>query len=152
MSADPEPQALVDNRNVHPPQAKSGFRVSRAVVNFWVDVGLLMLFVVLAAISTIVQFAFPASADATGWSLWGWSIIDWRNAQFTLLCLLAGGIVLHLMLHWTWIVGILNQRIFRRPIIPSNGIETLLGVGLLLLILHGLAGVLLVARYYVVHP
>lgn len=152
MSTESEPQSTVKSSARTPNSPRSGWRVSRAVINFWVDVGLLIMFVTLAWVTAVLQFVFPAAADATGWSLWGWTIVDWRNAQFVLLCIFAGAIVLHVMLHWTWVVGILNQRIFRRTVIPPNGIDTLIGVGLLLAILHALAAALLVARYYAVHP
>jgi hypothetical protein len=109
------------------------------------------LFVVLAWISTVIRFAFPALPDASGWTLWGYDVVDWRDAQFNVLCLFGAAIVLHVMLHWSWVTGVINQRLFKRQVIPANGVDTLIGVGLLVLILHLIGAGLLIARYCVLH-
>ena len=46
-------------------------RVSRALVNFALDMVLLLLFVALSIVSVIVQFVFPPGVSAKGWHLWG---------------------------------------------------------------------------------
>jgi len=132
-------------------EKRKGPRVSKTIVNFCLDVTLLVLFVVLAWISAVLRFAFPAQADASGWMLWSYDVVDWRDAQFNVLCLFGAAIVLHVMLHWSWVTGVLNQRVFKRQAIPANGVDTLIGVGLLALILHLLGAGILIARYYAVH-
>lgn len=132
-------------------EKRTGSRVSKTIVNLCLDVTLLALFVVFAWISAVLRFAFPALPDASGWTLWGYDVVDWRDAQFNVLCLFGAAIVLHVMLHWSWVTGVINQRVFKRQVIPANGVDTLIGVGLLALILHLLGAGLLIARYCVVH-
>ena len=55
------------------------------------------------------------------------------------LCVLAMGIVLHVMLHWSWIMGVITTRLLGRKAARDTGAHTLIGVGLLLVILHVLA-------------
>ena len=100
---------------------------------------LLLTFITLAGCSAILQFVFPAATDLSGWTLWNHDVVFWRKLQFGVLCVLASGIVLHVMLHWSWVCGVINRRLLRRTAIPQNGTDTLIGVGLIAVILHVLA-------------
>lgn len=110
--------------------------MTRTLVNFWLDLFLLVVFVSLLWVSAVLRFVFPGRVDATGWTLWGGDVIAWRNFQFTILSLLAAGITLHVMLHWSWVCGVLNKQLLRRKAIRSDGSDTLIGVGLIAVILH----------------
>ncbi|MFO1094369.1 MAG: DUF4405 domain-containing protein [Planctomycetaceae bacterium] len=131
-----------------PPNAASGRRVaiSRTVVNFWLDATLLVTFLVLCWISAILQFVFPAGAAPDAFQVWGATAPDWQNRQFWVLCVFAIGILLHVMLHWSWIMGVITTRFLGRKATRDNGAQTLIGVGLLLAILHLLALGFLAAR------
>lgn len=152
MSSNPESMPPPDHTKPDARDVRFRPRLSKTVFNFWLDSTLLVMFVTLLWISAVLQFVFPATPDASGWTLWGRDIVGWRDAQFVVLCVFAAGIVLHVMLHWSWVIGVLNQRIFKRTVVPTNGVDTLVGVGLLAGILHLLAAGLLVARYCVAPP
>jgi hypothetical protein len=125
---------------------RSGTGVSRTVINFWLDTALLVTFLALCWTSAVLQFVFPVGATADGCQIWGAGVLDWQNAQFTLLCVLASGITLHIMLHWSWIMGVVATRFLGRKPVRDSGAYTLIGVGLLLAILHLLALGCLAAR------
>jgi hypothetical protein len=111
-------------------------RLSRTIINFWLDCALLITFLLLAFVSAVLQFLFPAGAAADEWTLWGGNVIAWRNFQFVMLCTLALGVLLHLMLHWSWVCGVISKRLLKRAPIRDDGSQTLFGVGVLLVVLH----------------
>lgn len=132
-----QPAAQSEPPAERPATRRSG--VSRTIVNFWLDATLMAAFVALCWISAVLQFVFPAGVDADAYRIWGGSPLDWRNAQFVVLCILALGIILHVMLHWSWVMGVITTRMLGRRPSRDNGTHTLIGVGLLLVILHLLA-------------
>jgi hypothetical protein len=104
-------------------------------VNFWLDGLLGVLFVKLCIIAVIVQFVFPPGVSARGASLWGMSYGQWCSLQFGVLAVLGLGVLLHVMLHWTWICSVLSKRVLGQKEIPDDGIRTVYGVGLLICLL-----------------
>ncbi|MEW4529697.1 DUF4405 domain-containing protein [Maioricimonas sp. JC845] len=110
--------------------------MSRTLINFWLDALLLVLFLVLVWVSAVLHFLFPVGSSAADWLLWGWNADRWREFQFGTLCVLSAGIILHLMLHWSWICGVVNTRLLGRKASRDDGTQTLVGVGVLLVVLH----------------
>lgn len=128
-------------------QSKSPLAWSRTAVNFLLDLALLVVFLTLAWVSAVLRFVFPAGTSAAGWTLWGRGFDDWSAAQFALLCVLALGVLLHLMLHWSWVCGVVASRLSRwrgKSIRPDDGVQTLYGVGLLIVLVN-IVGLLLAA-------
>ena len=113
--------------------------VSKTIINFWLDVLLLINFVVLAYVSAVLQIVFPAGFEAAGWTIWGADVVAWQNFQFATICVFGAAITLHVMLHWTWVCGVINKQILGRTAIKRDGTDTLIGVGLIAVILHILA-------------
>lgn len=124
-----------DHEHAVPHPTRAPGRISRTLVNFWLDGLLGLLFVKLSITAVIVQFVFPPGIAARGALLWGMSYGQWCSLQFGLLALLGLGVLLHVMLHWTWICSVLSKRVLGQSEIPDNGIRTLYGVGLLICLL-----------------
>jgi hypothetical protein len=114
--------------------------MTKTDVNYWLDGFLLAVFCLLCWVSVVVRFVFPAGPDAYGWRLWSWSYEQWANFQFTLLSILASAIVLHIMLHWSWICGVTASKFNKRQAGAAKNRDeasrTLWGVGLLIGILN----------------
>ncbi|QDT32886.1 hypothetical protein [Thalassoglobus polymorphus] len=127
-------------------------RVSWSLINFFLDLLLLINFVVLMWVAAVLQFIFPVGANADGWTLWGGDIVAWQNIQFTTLCILTLGVTVHLMLHWNWICAVFNKQILKRTVPHSDGAETLVGVGLIAVIVHIIAIAMLFAKWSIVSP
>ena len=122
-----------DHRKSSPP------RMSRTAVNFVVDATLLAVFLILAWVSVILTFVFPRGTVAHGWSLWGAGYDDWCATQFFVLCVFSLTVLLHVMLHWSWVCGVVASRLSRwkgRAIRPDDGSQTLYGVGLLIVLVN----------------
>ena len=112
-------------------------KISRTIINFWLDALLLALFVSLLWCSVVLQFVFPPGELSTDWRLWGLGYQNWRDIQFGALCIFALAILVHVMLHWNWVCGVVatqlvahdaKGRVARR----DDGSRTLWGVGLLI--------------------
>jgi hypothetical protein len=110
-------------------------RLSPAVINFWLDTLLMLAFVALFITAVIVQFVFPPGVTAKGWLLWGMDFGQWCSIQFAILAVLGFGVVVHVMLHWQWVCGVVVRKLLHRKELPDDGIRTIYGVGLLITLL-----------------
>ncbi|MCA9232138.1 MAG: DUF4405 domain-containing protein [Planctomycetales bacterium] len=116
-------------------------RISKTDVNFWLDTFLLCVFLLLCWISVVLRYVFPPIYKSSQWTLWGLDYARWSDVHFVTLCVMVAGILLHVMLHWPWVCGVVTTwRRKRHPksAIPKqdSGSRTLWGVGLLIVILN----------------
>jgi hypothetical protein len=116
-------------------------RITKTGINFCLDAFLLTVFLTLCWSSVVVRYVFPPAMSAEGWTLWGLDYLAWTDIQFGCLCLMAATVLLHVMLHWTWVCGVVaNWRRKRQGEPPGakqdSGTRTLWGVGLLIVILN----------------
>jgi hypothetical protein len=115
-------------------------RISRTEFNFLLDATLLMLFVALCTSSVILEFVFPPATQAEGWLLWARSYDQWSRFRFALLATLAAAVVLHVMLHWSWVCGVATSRLRKKRSTAAKSHDdptrTLWGVGLLIFVLN----------------
>jgi len=111
--------------------------MSRTSLNFLLDCFLLMAFSTLACCSVIVRFIFPPGPEARGWLLWSLSYDQWATMQFALLSILSVGILIHVMLHWSWVCGVVATRLARdKKAKLDDGTQTIYGVGFLIVIVN----------------
>ena len=133
------------NANRKPPKPKPTHRVGffsrhQTMINFWLDTALLVNFVLLIWVAVVVQFVFPPAENAAGYLLWGLSLSQFMEIQFGVLAVFFLGIVLHLMMHWSWVCGVIGSRLFRQKDgqkrAMDDGQRTILGVGLMIVLLN----------------
>jgi hypothetical protein len=125
--------------------------MSRAWINFWLDSLLLILFSALLVVSVIVRFIFPPAIYTQHWELWSLSFNDWCNVQFGFIAALATGILLHVMLHWSWVCGLLAARLKNdKKAKIDDGLQTIYGVAFLIVLLTLLGGILAAAKLTIV--
>ena len=111
--------------------------MSRPVFNLLLDSILLAAFCLLVAAAVVVRFVFPPGPDARGWLLWGLDYDQWATIQFGLISILSLGILLHVMLHWSWVCGILAAKLSRNKKAKiDDGTQTIYGVGLLIVLVN----------------
>jgi hypothetical protein len=102
--------------------------------------------------SVVVRFVFPPGPAADGWTLWGLDFDAWGGIQFALLALLAIGILIHVMFHWSWVCNVVATRLVGRGARVDDGLQTIYGVGLLIGLLLSVGAVLAVAVLTVKPP
>jgi len=126
----------------------------RTLINFWLDALLLALFLTTLWATFVIRFIFPPGTLAAGWTLWGANFDQWLEFQFVAFCLFAMAILVHVMLHWTWVCGVIAGRFLRqrngKKRLWNDGQRTLLGVGLMVLVFNllglGFAAAVLMVR------
>jgi hypothetical protein len=130
--------------------------MSRAVLNFWLDVILLVTFLAGLWSILVIRVVFPPGTTAGGWRLWGLTYDNWFDLQFGLWCGFALSVLLHVMLHWTWVCGFVTSRMLRsdhgKKRQLTDGERTLFGVGLLVLVFTILGVGLAAAMFTVTTP
>jgi hypothetical protein len=126
--------------------------MSRTVVNFLLDTALLVAFTALIWTGTIVRFVFPPAVEAKGWLLWGLGYNEWISLQFASIALMALGVLVHVMLHWSWVCGVLATRVSGdKKAKLDSGTQTLYGVGLLIVVLN-IIGLVVAAAVLTIQP
>ncbi|HKQ49966.1 MAG TPA: DUF4405 domain-containing protein [Phycisphaerae bacterium] len=123
--------------------------MSRQTINFLLDGTLLVAFLSLLWISVLLRAIFPEGTLAAGWSLWGLGYDAWCKIQFAALLAFALCVLLHLILHWSWVCGFITGRLTRilgRRISTNESTRTAYGVTTLIAILSILGTLLFFAQ------
>lgn len=116
----------------------------KTLINFWLDVLLLVLFLLQAWMLTVLAIIFPRGTTAA--RIWGLTAADWLDSLFATFGVFSVGIVVHVMFHWTWICGTVATKLLRRKAGKDDGSQTLIGVGFLIVLLHVFGAAVLAAR------
>ena len=132
-----------DTRGDPPPARRTGW--SWSWINLLLDAALLVVFTALCFAAVAVRFVFPPGPAAAGWTLWGLDYDAWGGIQFGLLAVLAVGILVHVMLHWSWVCNMIASRMAGRGGRVDDGLQTIYGVGLLIGLLLAVGTALAVA-------
>ncbi len=131
----------------------SPMKWSRNDTNFWLDATLLILFLSILVLTAITQYVFPAASDAANCSLFGWDLDEWRLAQSVSIAAFALLVVIHLVLHWTWVMGVIAGRFSRhlgRRIRVVEPMTTLYGVAFLTFCLALIGAAVVIAELQLV--
>ncbi len=121
-------------------------------VNFWLDVVALLAVTFTGWVAAMLQAVFPPPSQSAGWVLWGWDYDAWARAQFAAICVCAVVILLHIMLHWNWVCSIVATKVLRLKTRPDDGMQTIFGVGTLVVLLHLILGGIIWAMFAVQRP
>jgi hypothetical protein len=104
-------------------------RVKRAKLNFAVDTVAFMAFVLLIATGILIRYVLPPGSGHFS-ELWGMDRHEWGEIHFWIAVTLLGSLVLHLFLHWRWIISMVKGH----PSEESGGRMALASVGLVALV------------------
>lgn len=104
--------------------------MKKAVLCFWANVCLFLAFVGLATTGFILEWGF-SRGGGKGWqggrelldgvsggasrSFLGISKHDWSEVHFAVALVLVLLVIIHIVLHWNWIVCSVKSRLFSRP-------------------------------------
>ena len=121
QQTDSEPNAPITER---PKQ-----RTPMTVINFWLDVCLLVNVVIFMWVSTVMRVVFPPPTYAGGWVLWGMGYDQWDNLRFGSLCIFTLLALEHIVFHWNWVCNVLVTRVLKIKNRPDEGTQAVYGVG-----------------------
>ena len=93
-------------------EAKHG--ISRTSVNLLVDLAAAALFLGMMATGYILWFTLPPGTNKS-LSLWQLTRHEWGTVHAWISFGLIGALLLHLVLHWQWVVSVVRKRFGARP-------------------------------------
>mgnify|MGYP003339151558 CR=1 FL=1 len=128
---------------------------SRAIVNWFLDLALAFSLLFALWTAALLKFVFPSGLAGAGWTLLGWNKEAWSNLHFASLFFFTVLALVHVMLHWSWVCGIVAQQLSRklgRKVNFDDSMETLIGVAILVAALHVLGGMMLAAMMLIREP
>lgn len=129
--------------------------MSRPAINFLLDCALLLVFLLVLLTAAILQSVFPAATLAAGWTLWGRDYDAWNRIHFACVVAMTLLIGLHLILHWTWVIGFVTSRLstrLNRRVTTNESTRTLYGVCTLMAMLTLIGAALATASLAVRRP
>lgn len=121
------------------------------IINFWLDVALMILFLVQGWMFAVLHVVFPRGAGSD-WTIWGATALDWSEALFNTYCVFSVAIVLHVMFHWVWICGVVATRLMGCKAGKDDGSHTLIGVGVIVVLIHVLIVGIFAAKVSLIAP
>jgi hypothetical protein len=108
----------------------------KLTVNFVVDLAACVAMILLAATGLIIRYVLPAGSGGRGGGsqllLWGFGRHDWGALHFWLSVALGVLIVLHIVLHWSWVCATTRRHLpsfAQWPSSTSKTVQNLFGVG-----------------------
>lgn len=110
----------------------------KTTLNLAVDLAACVVMMLLAATGLIVRYFLPAGSGGRGGgsqlALWGLGRHDWGAVHFWLSIALGVLIVLHIVLHWSWVCTTTRRHLpsfAQWPSATSQRVQNLYGIGLL---------------------
>lgn len=83
--------------------------MNRTIANIIIDIVAAFLFLGMIATGYILRFPLPPGSNKT-LSLWGYTRHQWGDVHFWISMGLLAVSVVHLVLHWNWIVTVIGKR------------------------------------------
>ena len=123
-----------------------------ALLNFWLDLALLLTLLFVGWVSAMMRVVFPAPTSADGWKLWGLTFNRWSDIQFFGLCAFGLLAIEHLVLHWNWVCSLIATKILRTKNRPDESNQAVFGVGTFITVLMAMLAGLIAAMLNVHRP
>jgi hypothetical protein len=78
-------------------------------LNFVVDLATLLAILAMLCTGLILRYSLPPGSGGRGLALWGLGRHDWGGVHFWIAVSLGLLLVVHLVLHWPWVVGTIRR-------------------------------------------
>lgn len=80
----------------------------RGTLNFIVDGVTLLAMMAMVSTGLLVRYALPPGSGGR-LTLWSWTRHDWGDFHFWCALALGGLLILHIILHWAWVCGVVGR-------------------------------------------
>lgn len=118
----------------------------RSKINLLVDAATLVAMLAMVCTGLIIRYILPPGSGGHGGGrglvLWGMDRHEWGGLHFWLAVAVVGLLLVHVVLHWPWIMGVVRRLGGGKASSPSARREVLYGFGFLSIL------VLLVGGFY----
>jgi hypothetical protein len=84
--------------------------MQRTLVNLLVDLAVAFIMLGMVLTGYVIKFPLPPGTNKE-WMLWGMTRHQWGEIHFWISTVLLILIVIHVCLHWNWIVTVIRQRL-----------------------------------------
>jgi hypothetical protein len=84
--------------------------MQRTLLNLLVDLATAVVMLGMVLTGYVIQFALPPGTNKS-WMLWGLTRHEWGQIHVWIATGVLSLILLHVCLHWTWIVTVIRQRL-----------------------------------------
>lgn len=109
--------------------------MNRTIANIIIDIIAAFLFLGMIATGYLLRFPLPPGSNKT-LSLWGYTRHQWGDVHFWISLGLLLALLVHLVLHWNWIVTVIGKRCHlvktAHPSLVRSGILTVVIVTLMI--------------------
>ena len=82
--------------------------MNRTLINVLIDALAALAMLGMIATGLILRFALPPGSNRS-LALWGLTRHQWGDLHFWLALAALGVVVIHLVLHWTWVVSVVRR-------------------------------------------
>ena len=87
----------------------------RNTINFMIDLAAFLAFMAILATGLMMRYALPPGSSGRGGgttlSLWGMSRHGWGDVHFWLAVGMGALVLIHLVLHWGWVLGTMKRAV-----------------------------------------
>lgn len=126
--------------------------MNRTLVNMLVDIAAGVLFLAMILTGFLLRFPLPPGTNQS-LALWGLTRHQWGSVHFWISLAFLATLVLHVALHWQWVVSVVGKRILRsgnpKPGMIKPAVVTVLALAGLL---GGFAWLTYAGRYEIQSP
>ncbi len=89
--------------------------MSRNLLNYIIDTLLLIVMLGILGTGLLIRYQLPpGSRGGHGLELWGWNRRSWGDLHFWLAVAAVALFVLHVALHWDWVVAVTQRQVLRQ--------------------------------------
>lgn len=89
--------------------------MSRNLLNYIIDVLLVIVMLAILGTGLLIRYQLPpGSRGGHGLEMWGWSRHGWGDLHFWLAVAAVALFVLHVALHWDWVVAVTQRQVLRQ--------------------------------------
>jgi len=124
-------------------------RMSRSAINFSLDLFAFLVLLTTLWTRIVTFWIVPQPVEGEhGLALWGMTHAAWDAVNFWVTMAFAVVILVHLILHWTWVSQFVHQRVKRRTRstgLLDSGTQTVYGVGFMIVVFVVVGALLAVA-------
>lgn len=87
--------------------------MKRSTINFIIDTIAFVCFMFLTSTGILIRYILP-KGNGSYLTIWGMDRHEWGGIHFWVAIIFLAMILIHIMLHWSWIIAIIKGKVEKR--------------------------------------